>query len=290
MGRLVVYGRLIKFSHTVFALPFALTALFLAARGWPGWVRLGLILCCMVTARAAAMTFNRIADVRIDARNPRTVDRPLQTGRITLRGAWVFYGLCCVAFVAACWLFWPVLGNYWPVVCSVPVLGFVSLYSLAKRITSLCHLMLGAALGLGPMGAWLAVAPETFGLPAIVLGAAVVCWVAGFDIIYGLQDIPVDRREGLWSLPVRLGPAGALWVSRALHVAAAGLLMWLGPLVGLGWPYRAGAIAAIVALIVQHSLVSARDYRRAGAVFFYANAVTSCVLAAGAIADVLLRA
>ncbi len=287
-SRLAAYGRLVKFSHTVFALPFALLATFLAADGWPGAAPLALILACMVTARSAAMTFNRIADVRIDARNPRTADRPLQTGEISLPAAWVFYALCCVGFVTSATGFYLLAGNYWPAVCAVPVLVFISGYSLAKRFTSLCHLLLGAALGLSPLGAWVAIDPGTLGPPAGVLGLAVLGWVGGFDIIYSLQDLPVDRRDKLWSLPARLGPAGALWVSRALHATTVVLLAALAPLAGLGWIYLTGVGVAAALLAIEQAMVSPRDFSRAGGAFFYANAAVSCLLAAAGVADVLL--
>jgi len=279
----------VKFSHTAFALPFALLATFLAAGGWPGTGALALILACMVTGRSAAMSFNRIVDVKIDARNPRTAGRPLQTGEISLAAAWGFYALCCAGFVAAALGFYLLADNMYPVVCAVPVLVFISGYSLAKRFTSLCHLLLGAALALSPLGAWVAIAPETLGAPAGVLGLAVLGWVGGFDIIYSLQDISIDRREGLRSLPARLGPAAALWISRALHAATVALLVCLAPLAGLGGLYLTGVAVGAVLLAVEQALVSPRDFSRAGAVFIYANAAMSCLLAAAGIADVLLR-
>lgn len=287
LGRVAAFGRLVKFSHTIFALPFALLGMVLAARGWPGWGKLGLILACMVTARSAAMTFNRLADFRIDAANPRTAGRPLQTGEVTAWQAWAFYAVCCLGFVAACAGFWRVYDNVWPLVLAVPVLAYVSLYSLAKRHTALCHLMLGGALGASPMAAWLAVSPQTFGWAAVVLGAAVACWVGGFDIIYALQDIEFDRRQGLRSLPARLGPAGALRISRGLHVLTVGLLVALAPLAGLGWVYLVGVAAAAMLLAAEQAMVSPRDWRRAGAAFVYANAAMSVVLCAAGVIDVL---
>ncbi len=288
-GFLAAYGRLIRFSHTVFAMPFAMMATFLAADGWPGWTRLGLIIACMVTARSAAMTFNRIVDVRIDAANPRTAGRPLQTGQISLATAWVLYGLCCAAFVACCWGFRLLFGNPWPVVCAAGVLAFVSGYSYTKRFTSLCHLVLGAALGLSPVAAWAAVAPESVGLPALVIGTVVLCWVGGFDIIYALQDLDADRRAGLRSIPARFGPAGALRISRLLHAASVAMMVLLwGLMTPLGWLYLAGVAAAAAVLFIEQALLSPTDYRRAGPVFFYANAIVSIILAAAAIADLLL--
>jgi 4-hydroxybenzoate polyprenyltransferase len=240
----------------------------------------------MVTARSAAMTFNRLADARLDATNPRTSHRPIQTGRVSMTMAWAFYAACCAGFVLACAGFWWAYRNAWPITLSLPVLAFISAYSLAKRVTWLCHLMLGAALGIAPMAAWLAVSPQTWGAPAVVLAAAVVCWVAGFDIIYALQDIAIDRRDRLHSLPADLGPAGALWVSRALHAATVGLLVLLGAWLGLGWIYYAGLVAAAITLTIEQSIVNPRNFRRVNAAFFLGNAIVSLVLAGATIADI----
>lgn len=290
LARVAAYGRLVRFPHTVFAMPFAMLAVFLAARGWCGWGKFGLILACMVAARSAAMAFNRIADVRIDARNPRTAGRPLQTGQLTLTQAWAFYAMCGGAFLLACAGFWWLYDNPWPIRLGVPVLAFISVYSLAKRFTWLCHVLLGASLGISPMAAWLAVEPATWGLPAMTLGLAVLCWSGGFDIIYALQDLQVDRREGLKSLPARFGPSGALWISRSMHLLTVGLLLWLALLANLGWVYLAGLAITAGLLVVEQSLVSPRDFSRAGAAFLYANSAVSLLLAGAGIADVFLHA
>lgn len=290
LSRVLVYGRLVRFSHTVFALPFAAMGLFLAAGGWPGWGRLGLILLCMVTARSAAMAFNRIADVRLDARNPRTARRPLQTGELTLRQAWAFYAACAAGFLAGCAGFLAFYGNPWPIALALPVLALLTGYSLAKRCTWASHLLLGAALGAAPAAAWLAVAPQTFGAAPLVLGAAVVCWVAGFDILYALQDIEIDRAEGLQSVPARFGAAGALWISRGLHAVTAALLVTVGLLAArLGCIYFTGVTLAAVLLTAQQAIVSPRDTTRAPIAFFHANALLSLLLAAACIADVFVE-
>ncbi len=294
---LSTYASLVKFSHTVFALPFAVLAAFLAgasrqrdfARTGRFWGELALVLLCMVSARSAAMAFNRIVDVRIDAGNPRTAGRPLQRGQLNLRQAWWFFGGCAGVFLAACGAFWLLWGNVWPIALAVPVLGWLCLYSLTKRFTSLCHLALGMALALSPMSAWLAIWPASFGPAALALAAAVVCWVAGFDILYSLQDLPYDLAQGLRSIPVAVGPANAIWISRSLHVTAISALAAVWLLCGrLGWLYLAGAGVSAGVLLVEHLLVGPRNLSRINAAFFLCNAVVSLLLGAAGIVDVFI--
>ena len=294
MPLLVSYARLVKLSHTVFALPFALLSAVLAGSGHLAsgqfLAQLALVLTCMVSARSAAMAFNRIVDYRLDAANPRTADRPLQTGKLTLTQAWWFYAVCCLVFLSASAAFWLLWANPWPITMALPVLAALSLYSLTKRFTACCHLFLGAALGLSPLAAWLAVSPATFGLPAVALALAVTCWVAGFDILYALQDIPFDRAHHLHSLPVALGPAKALWISRTLHLAAVAALLLLQPLCprDLGWLYLWAVALAAAVLLIEQSLVSARDFSRVTLAFFTCNGLVSLLLGAAGITDVLL--
>ena len=298
LGPVGVYLRLVKFSHTAFALPFALLAAFLAGAGREAgfvrtgrfWAELALVLACMVSARSAAMAFNRIVDVRIDRHNPRTAGRPLQQGQLTLRQAWGFFFGCSGIFLACCIAFAAGWGNYWPILLALPVLGWLCLYSLTKRVTSLCHLSLGVALGLSPVSAWLAISPETFGPAAWALAAAVVCWVAGFDIIYSLQDLPYDLEQGLHSLPADLGPANALWISRSLHVTAVTALgiVWLLSQGRLGMPYLSALAAAAIVLLVEQILVSPRDFSRVNAAFFACNGAVSLLLGALGIVDILV--
>jgi len=287
------WGEMIKFSHSVFALPFALMATFLAGRNLPGreLPRPGqfvLIVGCMVLARSVAMTFNRIADRTIDARNPRTQDRPLPTGRLSLRAALAFFGACAGGFLVCCGGFWRLYDNPWPGIAAVPVLAYLCGYSYAKRFTKWSHFYLGSAIALSPVAAWVAIHPGSVGLPAVVLAAAVTFWIAGFDIIYACQDIDVDRRDGLHSLPARLGPGRSLWIARGSHVATVGLLTWLAWLAPMGTLYLIGVAGVAVLLLIENTLVRADDFSRVNLAFFTINGVVSIVLGVLAVADVLL--
>jgi 4-hydroxybenzoate polyprenyltransferase len=297
MVPLLTYGRLVKFSHTAFAMPFALLAAFLAGAkrrgdfihcGW-FWLDLALVVLAMVAARSAAMAFNRIVDRGYDAANPRTAARELPTGRLTVRAAWIFYALCSAAFFVLCGAFWLLEKNPWPILLALPVLAMLSGYSFAKRFTAWCHVWLGASLGISPLAAWVAISPDTFGLAALVLGAAVVLWVAGFDVLYSLQDLPVDLRQGLHSLPAALGPANAIWISRAMHLwcltALAGAAFLARP--ALGPIYLAAVGAAAVVLVVQQALVRPNDFSRINSTFTLCNGAVSLLLGAAGIADVI---
>ncbi len=287
------WAEMIKISHSIFALPFALMGAFLAARNieghaWPYPGQLGLIVVCMVTARSVAMTFNRIVDAGIDARNPRTEGRPIPTGRITVTAAWTMLALAAITFGVSCLGFHIFYDNTWPVLLSGPVLIYLCGYSLTKRFTKWSHYYLGSALALAPPAAWIAIHPGSFGYPALVLGAAVLFWVAGFDIIYACQDIESDRRDGLHSLPSRVGPAAALWIARGSHALAIVALVALGVSTGMGLIYAIGVTLAAILLCVENALVRPGDYSRVGVVFFTVNGIVSIVLASSAIADVLI--
>lgn len=289
-----VWAEMIKFSHSIFALPFALVAAFLAGRnidgrGWPYLGQLGLVLVCMVSARSVAMTFNRIVDAGIDARNPRTAQRPLPAGRLTPLAAWAMVGLSAVSFGIGCLGFHIFFDNTWPILLSGPVLLLLCGYSFTKRFTKWSHYYLGTAIALSPLASWVAIHPASIGVEALLLVVTVACWVAGFDIIYACQDIEIDRREGLHSLPSRLGPAAALWIARGSHLLAIAGLVALGFVAGLGMIYGIGVALAAVLLTVENSLVRPGDYRKVNVAFFTINGVVSVVLAATAIADVLLR-
>ena len=269
---------LIRFSHTVFALPFALLAAVLAWRDEP--VRwhdaLGIVLC-MVFARSAAMAFNRLADRHIDAQNPRTAARHLPAGTLGVPTVVVFTVVCCAAFVASTLLFWvreP--SNPWPLYLSGPVLLFVLGYSLAKRFTSLAHFWLGAALMLAPVAAWIAVKGLADMTVPLLLGAAVLFWVSGFDILYACQDAAFDKAQGLHSVPARLG------VKRSLRVAAVCHAVMFGMLVGLffasphlGSVFLGGLVLVGALLIYEHALVRADDLTRVNRAFFHVNGVIS---------------
>jgi 4-hydroxybenzoate polyprenyltransferase len=265
MARVVTYGRMIKFSHSVFALPFALSSAVLAAGGVPAPRTLLWILVAMVSARSAAMGFNRLADHQIDARNPRTAARELPRGALRRTEVWVFVLLSAGLLVLAAAMLNPLCLALSPVALLI-VLG----YSYTKRFTSLSHLVLGLGLALAPVGAWLAVRGSFAGAP-LVLGAGVLAWVAGFDTIYACQDAAFDREAGLRSLPARLGVARALEVARALHVAAVALLFALFWLARLHPLYLGGVAAVALLLAYEHSLVRADDLRRVDAAFFAVN-------------------
>lgn len=271
---------LIRFSHTIFALPFALLA---AVMAWHlstfRWQQLTGILLCMVTARSFAMAVNRLADRRLDAQNPRTAGRHLPAGILSTASVVVFAAICGIGFAFSTLLFWP---NRLPMDLSGPVLAFLAGYSYAKRFTSLAHFWLGAALALSPVAAWIAIrgdvvlADPADLLSALVLGGAVLTWVAGFDIIYACQDYDADMRAELHSVPVRLGVPGALRLAAACHVATIALLACL-PLVypPLGWIYWTGVAVVAVLLAYEHSLVRPDDLSRVNLAFFRVNAVIS---------------
>jgi 4-hydroxybenzoate polyprenyltransferase len=287
------WGEMVKFSHSVFALPFAVVATFLAARRLPGGLpelgRLVLIVVCMVAARSFAMTFNRIADARLDAQNPRTASRPIPTGRISLKHAWAFLAIAAVVFAAGCAGFLVYYANPWPIRLAAPVLTALAVYSYTKRFTSLAHFLLGAVIAIAPVAAWIAINPESVGLSALFLFAAVAFWIAGLDIIYACQDLDVDRREGLFSIPARLGIGPALLVSRACHAAAVLALIVLGRREQLGTLYWVGLVVAALLLAAEQAVVRPNDLSRVNLAFFTLNGLVSVAFAAAAIGDILLR-
>ncbi len=288
------WADMVKLSHSVFALPFALIATFLAGRQIPGRGvpfpgQLALIVVCMVAARSVAMTFNRIVDAAIDARNPRTAMRPLPAGRITFFASYAMLILAIVTFGAGCMGFSLYYGNNWPILLAGPVLIYLAGYSFTKRFTKWSHLYLGSAIALAPGAAWLAIHPDSFGIPAVLLMLIVTCWIGGFDIIYSCQDIEVDRREGLYSLPSRIGPRAALRVARLCHAIVVVALVVLGWIAGLGAWYAVGVVLAAALLLVENAMVRHDDFRRVNVAFFTINGIVSLVLAAASITDVLLR-
>ena len=275
--------RMIKFSHTLFALPFALLSAVLAARGIPRSGTLVWILLAMVGARSAAMAFNRIVDRDVDALNPRTAGREIPSGVISVRWASVFCLLSGALFVFSASRL-----NRLCLVLAPVTLALVLGYSLTKRFTALSHLVLGLSLAIAPVGAWLAVR-GTFAWLPILLGLAVLFWVAGFDILYSCQDHEFDCRNGLYSVPRFFGIRNALWIARGLHLAMIALLVVLALLFHLG--IIAGVGIAIVALLLayEHSLVSAHDLSNLNAAFFTTNGVVSVVFFLFVAADLLLR-
>jgi 4-hydroxybenzoate polyprenyltransferase len=274
---------MIKFSHTVFAMPFALLAAFLAAGGLPRPAPFLWIVVAMVGARSAAMSFNRIADRAIDARNPRTASRELPAGTLSTLWAAVFCALSAALFVFA-----SAQLNRLCLYLSPVALALVLGYSLTKRFTALSHVVLGLCLAIAPVGAWIAVAGRIDLLP-VLLGLSVLFWVAGFDVIYSLQDEEFDRREGLRSLPALLGAAGALRVSTLFHALTLALLYAVFVLAGGGWLFGAGVVGAGLFLIRQHLLVAPGDLSRVDAAFFTSNGWLSVGLFLAGAADILLK-
>ncbi len=292
--QLRMFLELVRFSHTIFALPFALLAAVMAWHTEPraqfrGQDLLGLLLC-MVAARTAAMAFNRFVDRDIDAKNPRTQSRHLPAGLMQAGTVWAMMVASGVIFVAATLLFWP---NRWPLILSLPVLAFLCGYSYTKRFTSLAHYWLGAALAFSPVAAWIAlrgaVDPSPIAWPPVLLGMAVMFWVAGFDIIYSTQDVDVDRQLGLHSIPTRLGVTGALRLSALCHALTIVALAWLpSTMPALGAIYYTGLVGIAVLLVYEHRLVRPDDLTRVNQAFFHVNAVISLGLFAVTTLDLLL--
>lgn len=275
---------MIKFEHTVFALPFALVAALLAAGGLPSGWTVAWILVAMVGARSSAMAFNRLVDYEYDRRNPRTATRALPAGHLTAVQVWLFVAVTAALLLVAAWQLNPLALALSPLALAV-IWG----YSFTKRFTNWCHLVLGLAIGIAPSAAWIAVRGG-LSWAAVALTAAVTCWVGGFDVIYACQDAEFDRAQGLRSLPARLGVGGALRVSRALHAAAVAALAglpWLLPGL-LGALYLAGVAVTATLLIYEQSLVKADDLSRVNAAFFTVNGFVSLGLLVFTALDVLV--
>jgi 4-hydroxybenzoate polyprenyltransferase len=270
----------IRFSHTVFALPFALGAMVVAADGFPGWRIFGLILLCMVFARTAAMTFNRVADWEIDKRNPRTAGRHKLTGKAAAIATCLVSALLFIVSAAfinrICLLLSPV------------ALALVFLYSLTKRFTHAAQFFLGLALSAAPVGAWLAVT-GSFAWPPIILAAGVLCWVAGFDMIYATQDEEADRREGLRSMVVWLGVPGALRLAGLLHLLMLIGLIAFGLSAHLGKIYFAGLLPVPFLLLYEHRIARSLDLAMINKAFFETNALIGALFVVVTAADRLLR-
>ncbi len=294
--KLALIARDIKLAHSVFALPFAVLAAFLA---WAGSGRsparfagqLALVVACMVTARTWAMVVNRLLDARLDAANPRTSRRLFASGRARARDGWLVAAGSAALFVACAGAFWALFANPWPTVGALPVLAWIAFYSLTKRFTSLCHLVLGVSLALSPIAAAIAVRPEALAqAPALwLLAGMVLVWVAGFDVIYALQDLDFDRAHGVRSIPARLGPGGALWASRILHALALAALFgaWrVEP--RFGWLFGAGVAAVGGLLIAEHLVLVRRGRAGLEMAFFTLNGVISCVLGLAGCVDTLV--
>lgn len=277
MRRIRQLLEMIRFSHTLFALPFALLSALLAWQDHPfSWLALLGILLCMVFARSTAMAFNRLADRKLDASNPRTAQRHLPSGQLSVPSVWAFTAVCAMGFIASTALFL-VNGNPWPLYLSVPVLFFICAYSYTKRFTFLCHAWLGASLLLAPVAAWIAIRGIEAMATPIVLGLAVLFWVTGFDILYACQDVEFDRKAKLASVPAKLGVATSLRVAMLCHFIMVGFLVALywaaSPHLGMIYLTGIGIVACL--LVYEHWLVKPDDLSRVNQAFFQVNGVIS---------------
>jgi 4-hydroxybenzoate polyprenyltransferase len=285
------WGSFVRFSHTVFALPFALAAMLVAARdhrGWPGWQTFGLILLAMVSARTCAMAFNRIVDRKFDALNPRTQNRHLPAGQISLASAISLCILSGAGLVAASYFLNPLCFYLSPV-----ALVLVCFYSLTKRFTDYTHVFLGIALALAPIGAWLAVKGSAISpwelIQMALLSAAVILWLVGFDIIYALQDYEFDKSHGLHSLVVAWGPKNALGAAFLAHMIMCGLLVAFGLLCGFRIAYFIGWIIILGCLVLEHWIARKRSLNWINLAFFRLNALVGAVFLAVVAAEVIFR-
>jgi 4-hydroxybenzoate polyprenyltransferase len=274
---------MIKFEHTLFALPFAFLGMVLAAGGWPSWMTVLWIVVAMIGARSAAMGFNRLVDRKIDAANPRTAKRALPAGLVTPRWVALFVAASAAVLILAAWELNRLTFYFSPV-----ALAILFLYSYTKRFTWASHLVLGLSLAGAPLGAWIAVR-GAFAATPVLLAACVLLWVAGFDVLYALQDLDFDRKSGLFSVPARFGVAGSLWISAILHAVMLGLLALLPRLYpGLGAGFWTGWAGCLALIGWQHWVVRPNDLTRLNAAFFTANGALSVWLFAATAFDVLL--
>ena len=273
-NRVSVVLEMIKFEHSVFALPFALVGALLAARAGnalPTWRQILWIVIAMVSARSAAMTMNRIADAEYDGRNPRTANRALPKGELSVGFAWVFTIVATVVLVIAAWQLNPLALKLSPVALAV-----LFLYSYTKRFTSLAHFVLGFCLGMSPAAAWIAIR-GSLDWRMLILCAAVTLWVGGFDVLYACQDVEFDKSAGLYSIPKKFGVARALIIARVMHVVMVGLLAWLALSFELPWPAWVGILLVAALLAYEHSLVKPDDLSKMNAAFFAVNGYISLV-------------
>lgn len=274
---------MIKWEHSIFALPFALTGAVLAANGWPTLRVLGWIIVCMVAARSAAMAFNRLVDAKLDAANPRTAMRAIPAGELTSGFVGGFVVISVLVFALGAAMLNPLTLKLAPLALTV-----VLAYSYMKRVTRWSHIVLGLALGIAPSAAWIAVR-GSLDPRIIVLTGAVLLWVGGFDVLYACQDFEHDRKVGLNSVPQSFGLNAAFWIARAMHVGMLLMLCWLIVLFGLGKMAIFGVAVVTLLLLYEHLIISPKDMRRMNAAFFTLNGVISVVFFAFVAADILLR-
>ncbi len=281
MSSFKAFIKMIKLEHTVFALPFAFVGMFLAAQGIPSWHVILWVIVAMVGARSAAMGMNRYADAEIDARNPRTASREIPAGNISKKSTIFYIIISLLIYFVATFM----LNKLTAILSPIPILIFV-LYAYAKRFTNFCHVILGIALGLAPVCAWIAVT-GSIDLPPFILGFAIMAWVAGFDILYAIQDIEYDINEGLHSIPSALGIQGSLILARVLHVIAIILFAALMGVSDLGYIYLAGVLISAAFLFYEHSLISKDDLSKLNVAFFNMNAYISITIMVFSIVDIM---
>ncbi len=280
--RIQNYLGMVRFSHTIFALPFALMSALVAAKGLLQWSVLGWILLCMAAARTSAMTFNRIVDAKIDAQNPRTKDRHIPTGVVSKTEAWLVFIMSAALFFFGAWNL-----NFLSFALAPVALMIVCGYSLFKRFSALCHFVLGLSLAIAPIGAWIAVTGE-FALPPVLLGAGVLLWVAGFDVIYALLDEDFDTKMGLHSLVVTFGRKNALRLAFLLHVISVLFVAWFGVSAQLGMWYFLGVAGFAGLILFEHLFVRPDDIGRINMAFFTVNGVISIGLFGFTLLDLFL--
>jgi len=282
--RIVTYGRMIRFSHTIFALPFALAAVVLANRQVPlTFYGITWILVAMVAARSAAMGFNRIVDAQLDAKNPRTAMREIPAGKLSRKAAITFVAVSAALFILAATM----LGRLC-LALSLPVLIVLCLYSYTKRFTWLAHLYLGFAISLAPLGAWIALT-NSFSGSILILCLALMTYITGFDILYACQDTGFDRSEGLYSIPARFGNQKALMAARAVHLISWGCLLWVGGAFHLGLIYFGTTFFIGILFIIEHRLVNPDDLSKIDLAFFNVNSTVSVMLFLGILVDELVH-
>jgi 4-hydroxybenzoate polyprenyltransferase len=274
---------MIKFEHSIFALPFALTGAMLAVGGLPSWRQISWLIVAMVGARSAAMAFNRIADFKYDALNPRTQARALPKGVLSVRFAAAFTAISCALLVLAAWELNPLTFKLSPVAIVI-----LLSYSYTKRFTLVSHLVLGFCLGMSPIAAWIALRGD-LSVSVLLLGAAVTLWVAGFDIIYACQDVEFDHALDLHSIPKHYGIRAALWVSALLHAGTLALLVAVARMEHLGWIALAGLVVVAALLAYEHALVKPSDLSRVNAAFFTINGFVSILFFLTWAADLLIH-
>lgn len=283
MKSLIEFFKMIKLEHSLFALPFAFTGMFIAAKGIPSLHIIIWVTIAMISARSAAMGLNRLIDAEIDKENPRTSDRSIPKGLITKKKTLIYIIISLLIYFISTYM----LNKLTFILSPIPVLIFI-LYSYTKRFTNLCHIVLGIALGLAPIGAWIATTGN-IEISAVILGLSVLLWVAGFDILYAIQDIDFDRKQGLYSIPSVMGVYGALIIARILHTLSFLLFITLKFTASLGSIYLAGILISGAFMVYEHSLVSKNDLSKLNLAFFNINAYISIIILIFTLADILVR-